>query len=162
MAIEANCPAGLVLCKLQSMGPNYVYVANCLTKAQTAIWNSTSTRRTTYMLLNPNLSMNCIYNKSSYVPEHCRIACTQIRLSSHCLRVETGWWARIPFENRICFCGAVQTEEHVLLKCPLTEEIRTPYPVTHECSTITDVLNVDKNNIKQVWYLCAKVLDQFS
>ncbi len=23
MAIEASCPAGLVLCKLQSMGPNY-------------------------------------------------------------------------------------------------------------------------------------------
>ncbi len=71
-------------------------------------------------------------------------------------------WARIPFENRTCSCGAVQTEEHVQLKCPLTEEIRTLYPVTHESSTITDRLNVDKNNIKQVCYLCAKVLDKFS
>ncbi len=162
MAIEGSCTAGLVLRKLQSMGPNYDYVANCLTTTQTAIRNATSTRRKTYMLLNSNVSVNCIYNKSSYVPEHCRIACTRIRLSSHRLRVETGRWARIPFENRTCFCGAVQTEEHVLLKCTLTEEIRTLYPVTHECSTIPDLLNVDKNNIKQVCYLCAKVLDKFS
>ncbi len=162
MAIEASCPSGLVLRKLQSMGPNYDYVANFLTKTQTAIRNATSTRRKTYMLLNPNLSVNCIYNNSSYVPEHSRIACTRIRLSSHRLRVETGQWGRIPFENRTCSCGAVQTEEHVLLKCPLTEEISTLYPVTHECSTITDLLNVDKNNIKQVCYLCAKVLDKFN
>ncbi len=44
MAIEASCPAGLVLHKLQSMGPKYDYVANCLTKTQTAIRNATSTR----------------------------------------------------------------------------------------------------------------------
>ncbi len=43
------------------------------------------------------------------------VACTRIRLSSHRLRVETGRWDRIPFENRTCLCGAVQTEEHVLL-----------------------------------------------
>ncbi len=90
---------------------------------------------------------------------NCRIACTRSRLSSHRLIVETGQWARIPFENRTCLCGAVQTEEHVLLKYPLTEEIRTLYPVTHECSTIIDLLNVDKNNIKQVCYLCDKELD---
>ncbi len=56
----------------------------------------------------------------------------------------------------------VQTEEHVLLKCPLTEEIRTLYPVSHECTSITDLLNVDKNNIKHACYLCAKTLDKFS
>ncbi len=132
------------------MGPNYDYVANCLTKTQTAIRNSTSTHRKTYMLLNHNLSVNCIYNKSSYVAEHCRIACTWIRLSPHSLRVETRWWSRIPFENRTCLCGDVQTEEHVYLKCSLTEEIRTLYPLIHKCSTITDLLNVDKNNIEQV------------
>ncbi len=80
--------------------------------------HATSTRRTSYILLNPNLSENCIYNKSSYVPEYCRIACTRIRLSSHRLGVETGQWARISFENRACFCGAVQTEKRVLLKTP--------------------------------------------
>ncbi len=88
MAIEASCPAGLILCKLQSMGPNYDYVAICLTKTQTAIRNATPTRRKTYMLLNSNLSVNCIYNNSSYFPEHCRIACTRIRIISHHLRVE--------------------------------------------------------------------------
>ncbi len=156
MAIEVSCPVGLVLSKLQSMGPNYDYLANCLTKTQTAIRNATSTCRNPYMLLNPNLSVNCIYNKSSYIFEHCRIACTWIRLSSHHLRVETGQWARILFENRTCFCGDVQTEEHVLLKCPLTKEIRTLYPVTHKCYTITDLFYINKNNIKQVCSLCAK------
>ncbi len=79
MAIEASCPAGLILRKLHS----------------------------------------------SYVHEHCSIACTQIRLSSHRLRVETGLWARIPFENRTCLCGAVQTGEHVILKCPLRRNQNT-------------------------------------
>ncbi len=36
VAIEARCPAGLVLRKLQSMGPNYDYDANCQTTTQTA------------------------------------------------------------------------------------------------------------------------------
>ncbi len=88
MAIETQCTAGLVLRKLHNMGPNYDYDAFCLTKIQTAIRNATSTSRTTYMLLNPDLSVNCIYNNFSYAHEHCRIACTQVGLSSHRLRVK--------------------------------------------------------------------------
>ncbi len=65
------CPVGIVLRKLQSMGSNYDYDSNCLTKTQTAIRNATSTHRTTYILLSPDLSMNCIYNTCSDVPEHC-------------------------------------------------------------------------------------------
>ncbi len=37
MAIEASCPACLVLHKMQSMGPKYDYVANYLTQTQIAI-----------------------------------------------------------------------------------------------------------------------------
>ncbi len=53
MAIKASCPAGLVLCQLQSMGPNYDYVANCLTKTQTAIRNATSTHRKNLYVIEP-------------------------------------------------------------------------------------------------------------
>ena len=54
-----------------------------------------------------------------------------MRLSSHRLRVETGRWARggaqTLCENRLCTCGAVQDERHVLTACPRTEHIRQTY-----------------------------------
>ena len=57
-----------------------------------------------------------------------RIAFTRVRLSSHRLRVETGRWARIPHDQRLCQCGLeVQTEQHVLANCHLVDEIRSSY-----------------------------------
>ncbi len=55
---------------LQGLGPNYVYDVNSLITSQTAIRYATSTCRTTYMLLNPILSVNYIkcYNKCSNIP----------------------------------------------------------------------------------------------
>ena len=47
-------------------------------------------------------------------------------LKSHYLKVETGRWSRIPRNNRVCACGtSVQTEEHILLTCPLTCTLRS-------------------------------------
>ncbi len=76
MTIATQCPAGPAFCKQQDLGPNYAYDANSLTTTPTVIRNAASTHRTTYMLLNPGLSVNSIYNKCSYAPEHYRIACT--------------------------------------------------------------------------------------
>ena len=49
---------------------------------------------------------------------------TRLRLSSHKLRIETGRWQRLPVEERLCTCGAVQDEIHVLQSCPLTKYLR--------------------------------------
>ena len=48
---------------------------------------------------------------------------------SHNLRIETGRWSRIPRERRVCLCDAtqLQTENHVLISCPLTHNIRANY-----------------------------------
>ena len=60
------------------------------------------------------------------MPEQCRIVVNRLRLGSHYLKIETGRWSRIPLENRMCTCNFdIQTEEHVLLMCPLTEALRT-------------------------------------
>ena len=60
------------------------------------------------------------------------MAYSQFRLSGHKLSIETGRWdrrgrGRLPVEERVCPCGAVQTEMHVLEACPLTNDIRGHY-----------------------------------
>ena len=84
----------------------------------------TSSKRETYLTMNPTGSIHPMYN--AYVPEYLRIAFTRLRLVSHSLRVETGRWARIDRERRLCQCntGRVQDEKHVLFDCPLTYHIR--------------------------------------
>ena len=62
------------------------------------------------------------------VPEYDRKAFSQIRLGSHFLKIATGRWARIERERRLCQCGQMQTEQHVLLHCPMTQSIRARHP----------------------------------
>ena len=58
---------------------------------------------------------------------------TRFRLSSHHLKIETGRWARIEVERRVCDCGrGIQDELHVLLKCAKTEELRVRFGVRVE------------------------------
>ena len=72
-----------------------------------------------YRDVNPNLSINDVYfRRGDFVPEQYRIAFTRMRLSAHRLRIETGRWARLPRERRLCPCGQVQHELHVLVDCP--------------------------------------------
>ena len=47
-----------------------------------------------------------------------------MRLASHHLKIETGRWSRLPREQRLCQCGQVQTEEHVILNCVLLNNAR--------------------------------------
>ena len=58
-----------------------------------------------------------------------RMAFTRFRVSSHSLCIETGRWnrrgrGRLPREERLCVCGEVQTEWHVVENCPVTRDIR--------------------------------------
>ena len=65
--------------------------------------SAAGTKFRTYCNINPDLSVHNVY--STYIPQHLRIAFTRVRLSSHRLRIETGRWARIPREHRLCECG---------------------------------------------------------
>ena len=55
-----------------------------------------------------------------------------MRVIGHSLAIETGRWnrrgrGRLKVAERLCPCGAVQTELHVLESCPLTQDVRTSY-----------------------------------
>ena len=88
---------------------------------------STSSKSIYYREINPCLEMHPMYEASD-VKEHDRISATIIRLSSHDLAIEKGRWSRTKRENRLCGCGSVQTEEHVVCSCERTEAIRIKYP----------------------------------
>jgi hypothetical protein len=97
--------------------------------------SSSRTKSSTYYALNPTLEVHSIYKGcDEVVDDYLRISFTRLRTSSHRLKVETGRWSRIPRERRLCQCGkGVQTEEHVLLDCELTNHIRVKYETTIDC-----------------------------
>ena len=96
-----------------------------------------------------------MYRKN--IPEHLRVALTRIRLGSHRLKVETGRWSRIPVEQRLCTCGEVQTEQHVLLSCPLSEPIRE----TFRNLNFTDLSILMEGNVSDLALYCYRVLAKF-
>ena len=103
-------------------------IQNDMTKRKERMLSAVNTKSTTYCSVNPDLSVHSVYCSNIIVDDDFRVAFTRLRLSSHRLRIETGRWARIPRERRLCQCGeAVQSEEHVLCECNLVEHLRREY-----------------------------------
>lgn len=102
-------------------------------KLKTCLRRSESSRRRVYCNeINANLDVHDIYFKKHNILEIHRIAFTRFRVSSHSLAVETGRWnrrgrGRLPLEERLCSCGLVQSEEHVISICPHSQQIRNSY-----------------------------------
>ncbi len=77
----------------------------------------TRSRVITYCKLNPGHAVHALYNQTqSYIPDSLRISLTRLRLSSHRLRIELGRWSKTPRPGRLCSCGLLQDEEHILTK----------------------------------------------
>ena len=89
------------------------------------VLTSNTSRLSTYVSINPNLSVHKVYNSCETVPETFRISFTRLRLSSHRLRIETGRWSRTPANERLCSCQAakVQSEYLILAESELTSHI---------------------------------------
>ena len=121
-----NRPTGKIIDSLLST-TNFINEAN--NKIFAKIRNSEKTRYITYLTLNPDLKTHHVYNTKNYVPEIYRVSFTRFRLSSHNLKIETGRWSRVPREARLCACGELQDERHVIVSCPLTAHIRHNYEV---------------------------------
>ena len=90
---------------------------------------SSGSRCAVYRSLNPSLTLHRIYRDRHTVNDRFRIAFTRFRVSSHSLCIETGRWnrrgrGRLPPEERLCSCGEIQTERHVVESCPATSDIR--------------------------------------
>ena len=103
-------------------------VQNDISRRKERLLSSQRTRAMTYCAMNPELSVHSMYTSCDVFADGLRIAFMNVRLSSHRLRVETGRWARIPHDQRLCQCGIdVQTEQHVISKCSLVDGIRSSY-----------------------------------
>ena len=114
---------------LQNVIEEQNHVSKDIDHRKSVIRQSNRTKYKTYYELNPDLSVHPIYlNKDMNVPEYQRIATTRLRLSSHNLAIETGRWSRIHPDQRLCSCGSVQTEEHIVCFCTRTLHIRLQYP----------------------------------
>ena len=108
-----------------------------------SIINSTSSRRLTYKALNPPLTIHKVYKCRGNINEVHRMAFSRLRVIGHTLAIETGRWnrrgrGRLEVAERLCPCGAVQTELHVLESCPLTQDIRIRYNFTAWTQIIDD------------------------
>ena len=101
------------------------FITDQARKMYDKISSSTQTKLVLYNTLKPFALVHPVYTcKSDFVPEFQRIAFTRMRLSSHNLKIETGRWSRLLREQRLCKCGLVQDERHVLTECDLTKTIR--------------------------------------
>ena len=119
------------------------------------IRTSQKTKYVTYMGINPNLMVHNVYSHTvlgdEFIPEVYRISFSQMRLSSHRLRIEVGRWSRLPREARLCPCGQIQDECHVLRDCPLTQPVRHAYSSGANI-VFLDILN-DAKVVKDFQYI---------
>ncbi|CAL4086104.1 unnamed protein product, partial [Meganyctiphanes norvegica] len=121
--------------------------------------NSQSSKSIFYRDINPNLCIHDIYSTKSTVNELERISWSKLRLSAHSLVIETGRWnrrgrERLPVENRLCQCGQVQTEHHVIEECVLSQDIRRRFNI----STILELVS-DRQNHSQVCHIVDSILN---
>ena len=102
-----------------------------------------------------------LYLKKIKVNEIDRISWTRLRLSAHSLAIEKGRWnrrgrGRLPMEERLCPCGQIQTEAHVIESCPMSLQIRQMYNIT----TINDLLLV-REDYDKVCMIIHKLLSLY-
>lgn len=125
------------------------------------IINSASNRISFYKTVNPNLQVHDIYTSNINVNEIERVSWTRLRLSAHSLAVERGRWnrrgrGRLPLEERLCPCGLVQTEIHVVESCPLSLHLRNMYNIT----TVDDLL-LGRTDYSNVCAIIHKILSLY-
>ena len=89
--------------------------------------------------ISPSLRLYCYYKKTivyenylDFVPKKYRISLSQLRLSSHALRIETGRYGnqRIDRHLRTCqLCNStdIEDEYHCIIICPLYDSIRKKF-----------------------------------
>lgn len=101
--------------------------------------------------MNPTMTVHPIYYTKVYILDYKRGAFTRLRLMSHSLRVGVGCWSRTPRQERVCQCGdiQVQTEQHVLIDCPLTNRCRARFPIL-----TSDCMNELFNETTYLYELC--------
>ena len=108
---------------------NVTPLSEVMTKLIDGIRQSDSSRRLTYKYINSEMEVHKVYAEKQVINEVHRLCFTQFRISGHSLACETGRWnrrsrGRLLLEERLCSCGQIQTEKHVIQHCPMTQGIR--------------------------------------
>ena len=121
-----------------------ISLSEVMSQVREGVRQSESSRRRTYVEINPTLEINYVYKEKHVIDEHHRVSFTQFRVSGHSLSCETGRWnrrgrGRLPLEQRLCVCGDIQTERHVTENCPVTQQIRNSYNFTRMETLFTDL-----------------------
>ena len=137
LAIKEKTESGRILTTLKNHPPTFTQIN--LQEMKQKVIEANTTKRKEYLSINPQLKPNEIYHCQNVLETH-RRAYTRMRLGSHKLKIETGRWARIPREQRLCQCREeIQTEEHVILKCSQTEHLRINLVEINSCNNIAEV-----------------------
>ena len=126
--------------------------------------SATATKLHTYVTeFNPTLGTHEVYNTTQYIPDYYRVSFTRLRLMSHNLRVETGRWSRTPANERTCSCDnlSVQSESHVLISCPFSNQCRQKYS-TLDFSDVNSLMNVEPVIYKDLCKYINDVLNVYS
>ena len=87
-----------------------------------------------------------------------RMSWTRLRLSAHSLAIERGRWnrrgrGRLPIEERLCPCGQIQTEAHIIENCLMSLQVRQ----TYNFSTVNDLM-ITKTDFNIVCSIVHKLL----
>ena len=140
ITINARFNTGTYVSQLLNHDINDISVAMETLKRD--LFLSASSRRVTYKEINPDLSVHDIYTCGRRIREDHRLSFSRFRLSSHWLAIEVGRWnrrgrGRLPLEERLCPCGQVQTEVHVIQHCPISQHIRDTYQI----NSLSDLFN---------------------
>ena len=126
--------------------------------------SETATKLHTYVTeLNPSLGIHEVYATTQYIPDYYRTSFTRLRLMSHNLRVETGRWSRTPANERTCSCDnlSVQSESHVLISCPFSNQCRQKYG-TLDYSDVNSLMNVEPTRCIDLCKYITDVLNVYS
>ena len=123
---------------------------------------SESGRVQLYSIINPHYVVHAIYKSNTRVNELERVSWTRLRVSGHSLAVEEGRWnrrgrGRLPMEERLCSCGQVQTERHVIEQCPRTMALRQQFQIT-----TMENLFLERRDDRIVCRICHEILSVYS
>ena len=159
LAMEANIVPGVTIQNFLNTGvPDSRSLMRCVYECIAA---SNGSRCVTYRTINPSFTLHSVYTERHAINDRWRMSFTRFRVSGHTLAIESGRWnrwgrGRLPVEERLCTCGAIQSERHVIEDCPISLDIRQAYNV----NDMTELFNGRYNN-ETSCKIIAEILDLY-
>ena len=74
-------------------------------RREEVLHNPNSLRRSSYVSINPKLSVHTVYRKSAIAEFKCKVF-SWLGVGFHRLRIEMGRWSRVPWDERLYPCGS--------------------------------------------------------